>query len=138
MGGPGSGPTAKANSLHHGEPTVPTARAAKGKAIKWPRANGDWHPLARDWYEALKVSGQKEFYEQSDVAIAVHAAEVCTIAYARASAPLFAEFSRLADALLSTAAMRKRMRIELAGNAPPEAPSVAKVEKYKVIAGTSA
>ena len=31
-----------------------------------PAPNDNWHPIALDWYSSLVVSGQSEFYEQSD------------------------------------------------------------------------
>lgn len=42
---------------------------------KPPTADKDWHPLARNWYDSLKKSGQSEFYEPSDWMMAFMVAE---------------------------------------------------------------
>lgn len=138
MGGPGSGPTKKSTSMHHGALDVPTAHASKGMALKWPVPSKSLDPIALNWYMSLQVSGQAAFYEQSDVAMAVHGAALLTLAYERKSAVMFAEFSKISDELLATAAMRKRMRIDLDIAVPEEPPSVGKLEKYRVVAGGGA
>jgi hypothetical protein len=40
-----------------------------------PATPSDWHPIAKRWFNALKKSGQKEFYEPSDWATAFLIAE---------------------------------------------------------------
>jgi hypothetical protein len=43
--------------------------------VKPPAAKRDWHPIAKAWYKALAASGQSEFYEPSDWAMALMVAE---------------------------------------------------------------
>lgn len=43
--------------------------------VKAPPAKKDWHPIAKAWYKALANSGQSEFYEPSDWAMAQIVAE---------------------------------------------------------------
>ncbi|MEV5595691.1 hypothetical protein [Streptomyces sp. NPDC052496] len=40
-----------------------------------PRASGDWHPIAKRWFQSLKDSGQAQFYKQSDWLTAVYVTE---------------------------------------------------------------
>lgn len=50
----------------------------EGKAspdVKPPAAKRDWHPIAKAWYKSLADSGQSEFYEPSDWAMAQIVAE---------------------------------------------------------------
>jgi hypothetical protein len=50
----------------------------EGKAtanVKAPPAKKDWHAIAKAWYKSLKDSGQSEFYEPSDWAMAQIVAE---------------------------------------------------------------
>lgn len=43
--------------------------------VEMPPADDSWHPIAKAWYEALGASGQSEFYEPSDWAMAQVVAE---------------------------------------------------------------
>lgn len=43
--------------------------------VEAPPAQSDWHPIAKAWYAALADSGQSEFYEPSDWAMALMVAE---------------------------------------------------------------
>jgi hypothetical protein len=43
--------------------------------VKPPAARREWHPIAKAWYKALRGSGQSEFYEPSDWAMAQIVAE---------------------------------------------------------------
>jgi len=40
-----------------------------------PESDSEWHPVARRWFESLKLSGQRRWYEPSDWAIAYLIAE---------------------------------------------------------------
>ncbi len=54
-----------------GEPT--SADGAESVAV--PPADESWHVIAKRWYESLEGSGQSEFYEPSDWAMAQIVAE---------------------------------------------------------------
>lgn len=59
------------NAPAAGEPT----KAAGAAKVPVPRADKDWHPVAKRWYASLKDSGQSRFYEPSDWATAYLLAE---------------------------------------------------------------
>lgn len=40
------------------------------RPVAVPHADKDWHPIAKKMWDALKVSGGADFYEQSDWALA--------------------------------------------------------------------
>lgn len=93
-------------------------------------ADPEWHPVARDWYESLALSGQSAFYEESDWAVARLIAESMSrdlkpqivghtddgtpIAFSRPinGASLRAYLSGFAS-LLATEGDRRRARLEL-------------------------
>lgn len=90
---------------------------SKGKSrrdeIPRPAANPQWHPQARSWYNSLALSGQSEFYEASDWATAVVAAQVYDMFLRTRHANLLPSFLRLSERLGVTVIDRKRNRIEL-------------------------
>lgn len=46
------------------------AKRRQMRPVRVPRADADWHPIAKQLYESLKKSGQADFYQQSDWALA--------------------------------------------------------------------
>lgn len=88
--------------------------AAKGP-VEIPPAKASWHPIAKDWYESLKDSGQSKFFEPSDWRSAVLVAEVMTknLRAKRFSAQLFQSVWSAMGDLLSTEADRRRARMEI-------------------------
>lgn len=56
----------------HGEGSPPEGDAA---GAKMPPPDGGWHRIAKAWYLSLGKSGQSEFYEASDWALAQLTAE---------------------------------------------------------------
>lgn len=51
------------------------ATAPAAREVVAPDAGEDWHPVATRWFESLKQSGQRRFYEPSDWAMAYLIAE---------------------------------------------------------------
>lgn len=51
------------------------APSATANPVPAPRANPEWHPIARAWYNSLAASGMAQFYEPSDWAMAIVGAE---------------------------------------------------------------
>jgi len=100
------------NKPEGGEVTKVSAGVA---VVEFPPAHEDWHPIAREWYESLQVSGQAVFYEPSDVATAVYVAEAMSrgLQAPRFSAQLFAAVSSAMTELLTTEGARRRARLEL-------------------------
>jgi hypothetical protein len=138
MGGPGSGPVPKSQRMSHAALAVSSSHASKGTPVEWPGPQLVWPDSVKDVYLSLRESGQSNFFEQSDVAMAYLACEILTRGFDRHSAVMIQTGCNILDDLASTVGARKRMRIEL-DNGKPEAPPSAKaIERYKVIAGTEA
>lgn len=47
-------------------PSTDAVQASAGIRSVAPEADDDWHQIAAHWYEALRESGQAQFYEASD------------------------------------------------------------------------
>jgi hypothetical protein len=78
-----------------------------------PDPDPKWKPTAQSWFRSLKLSGQSEFYEPSDWATAVAAAQAYDVFLRTYNASIFAQFVRLSERLGCTISDRKRSRIEL-------------------------
>lgn len=93
---------------------IALARGSSRRAgIPVPEADPDWLPLARSWFNSLKLSGQSDFYEASDWATAVAAAKAYDIFLRTYNASILATFERMSQRLGATITDRKRSRIEL-------------------------
>jgi hypothetical protein len=107
------------------ETTPPAAVPAAAADFTIPAADPLWHPMAREWYESLRHSGQAGWYQPSDWAEAKIAAEILSrmLGARRLSAQLFAAWSSHTVRLLVTEGDRRRVRIELekGGQADPDA-----------------
>jgi hypothetical protein len=86
---------------------------SRRREIPIPDANPSWHPTARSWFNSLALSGQSEFYEASDWATAVMAAQIYDMFMRTYRANLLPSFLRLSERLGVTVIDRKRNRIEL-------------------------
>jgi hypothetical protein len=75
MGARGPAPKPQATRRRTNKPKNPVVKAAKAPVSKIPKANPDWHPIALEFFNSLSLSGQSEFYEASDWALAVLLAE---------------------------------------------------------------
>lgn len=51
------------------------AKAPAAAVVPIPDADPEWHPIASRWFESLKLSGQRRWYEPSDWAVAYLIAE---------------------------------------------------------------
>jgi hypothetical protein len=94
---------------------------SKRDSIPIPTASDAWLPQTRSWYNSLSLSGQSEFYEASDWATAVCAAQAYDIFLRSHNASIFASFVRLSERLGATITDRKRSRIELEEPQPEDA-----------------
>ena len=98
------------------KPEVPIVSASSGSvAASQPPADESWHRLAVDWYRALAVSGQSEFFQASDWAQAQVWAHLLSVELLKdkPSAMMIAAWASGAGELLTTEGARRRMRIEL-------------------------
>lgn len=78
-----------------------------------PTASEQWKPQARSWYNSLKLSGQSEYYQASDWATAVAAAQAYDIFLRTHSPGIFSQFVRLSERLGATITDRRKSGIEL-------------------------
>jgi hypothetical protein len=85
-----------------------------------PEADPSWKPKARSWYNSLKLSGQSAFFEPSDWATAVAAADAYDVFLRTHNASILAQFTRLSERLGATIADRQRTRINLEEPAPED------------------
>ncbi len=83
--------------------------------VEIPPAEESWHPLAKDWYQSLAVSGQRAHMEPSDWAAARYVAEVMTrnLESGRFSSQLFAAVWTAMGDLLTTEGERRRVKLEI-------------------------
>jgi hypothetical protein len=106
----------------HDDPRfIEVARGSRGGGFPIPTANPKWLPQSRSWYNSLALSGQAEFYEASDWATAICAAQAYDIFLRTQNAAILASFVRLSERLGCTVTDRKRSRIELADPDPQDA-----------------
>lgn len=110
-------------------------RAPGAVNVEQPAADDSWHPMARDWYESLAVSGQARWYQPSDWQTARVWAEILSrqLASGRVSAQMIAAWSGAATELLTTEGSRRRGRVELepAGVDEDEEAAVLALDRYR-------
>jgi hypothetical protein len=99
----------------------------------------DAHPLAVDFYESLRTSGQARYYEPSDWQRARIMAWSLSqmLNSGRPSAMLLAALQKDMDALLVSEAERRRVRMEIertAADTSVEDAKVAQMERYRRVA----
>jgi len=118
-----------------GKDIVPVTKGELRK-VRIPAADSKWHPIAKRLYNSLKVSGQADFYQQSDWALAWSICEDLSVykqprydritgeEYFKRSGQMLQTIYTAMERLLVTEGDRRRVRIEL--SAPePEAESAA-------------
>jgi hypothetical protein len=103
-----------------------------------PAPDGEWHPIARSWYQSLRKSGQSQFFEPSDWQAARFVAEVMTknLNAERFSAHLFASVWSAMGELLTTEGARRRARMEIERDGvKPESAGVTAISDYRAALG---
>ena len=97
-------------------------KAPAGRKVLWPGSLPTWEPEARQMYEGLKASGQAQFFEQSDVAVAFFLA--CQtqrfLEEGGRNGQMFSAIMGGWTDLLATESSRRRLRIELQRDEPKE------------------
>lgn len=104
------------------------------RPVKIPEADPDWHPAALMIWEAMALSGQADYYQQSDWAYAWSLCDDLSYYKERGnrSGQMLASLLSGLDRLLLTEAERRRARIELQTPTPvAAAPSVAAMDDYR-------
>ena len=95
----------------------PSQASDKGRTrrdgIPIPVASPEWKPQARSWFNSLGLSGQSEFYEASDWATAVAAAQAYDMWLRTQSPGILSQFVRLSERLGATLMDRRRGGMDL-------------------------
>lgn len=116
MASPGPIPNRSTQRRRRNKPDTPLTKAlSTGEVYGPPLAAGHKHSApSRRFYEALRRSGQAQFYEDSDWS---YAAEVICVAmdayHKRPSAAMLASLTQAIGPLLITEGDRRRARLEL-------------------------
>jgi hypothetical protein len=105
-----------------------------------PEPDPNWHEIATDWYLSLRESGQAQFYQPSDWAVARYAAELMSRGLSSDRPPngqYVAALNSVMTSLLTTEGDRRRARIELERKKPAQqAPaSVTAIADYRASIG---
>lgn len=144
MGVRGPAPKRSDQRRRTNEPAAgPAVKVDAGAPFRPRAANRKWHPIARQWYEALGKSGQSAFYVASDWALAYAIAESMSREYKPRPVTLgkgeFAEtvlmdlpvsasalqsWLKGASMLLCTEGDRRRVAIELQRPKPAESDAI--------------
>lgn len=116
------GPVGKRSDQRHGhrsqeENSVTKVAVGEGFVAPLP-ADPTWHPIARDWFEALANSGQSHFYEPSDWATARFVAHLMdeVLSSPRTNGMLVSSIKSYMESLLTTEGDRRRVHVELERN----------------------
>lgn len=94
---------------------MPGLEKAPAGQVTIPEPDPQWHPIARRWFDSLHVSGQAQFFEQSDWAMAELGASLIshTLASGRPSSQMVAQINTIAGELMMTEGSRRKARLEL-------------------------
>ena len=88
-------------------------KARAGAKVSSPAPDPSWTLRAREFYLALRKSGQSAFYEASDWALARVAADLLTMFESAPRAAYIEQFLKIATMLMAGEADRRRMYLEL-------------------------
>lgn len=113
--------------------TEPVDRAVSDGVVRGPDLVGQHKAAAKRWYEALRRSGQSQFFEPSDWAYAQDI--VCTAIDAyieKPSAMMLQSLNSAMSSLLVTESDRRRLRVELQRDEEPEEPAeLVAIDEYR-------
>lgn len=126
------------NKEDHG--LIARAQAFEDEAPAPPDPDPEWHEVATEWYLSLQRSGQSQFYEASDWAVAHYVARMMSASLEyelRPSAHMFAAVMQATGDLMSTEGARRRLRLELTRDRDekPSAGVTALAEYRKALGG---
>jgi hypothetical protein len=112
---PGPIPKRSEERRRRNKPEVEVSKPPSGAGFDTPQPDEDWHPIAREWFVSLGLSGQSALYQVSDWATARYVTEAMSrnLKAGRFSAQLFASVMAATTSLLATEGDRRRLRIEL-------------------------
>jgi hypothetical protein len=75
MGSRGPAPKRESQRRRRNKGDLDVTRSDGASDVQAPEADEDWHPVAVQWFERLKASGQVVYYEPSDWGLAYVLAE---------------------------------------------------------------
>lgn len=115
------------------DPVSGKARHGELRPTKAPNVKSDWHPNAKAWFKSLKNSGQSDYFQDSDWAMAVLCADYLTKWYEKPRAMDMQNILTMMAKLGTTEADRRQLlRIELEMPAEDEKPAaLVAIEGYK-------
>lgn len=142
MGERGPVPKRESQRRRRNKPERPVTHAATNVDVKIPEPHHEWHPMATGFYEALRSSGQSQFYTAADW----HAAHLCASLMSRvysdpeAGASVVREIRGLFSQLLVTEGDRRRVSVELERGASSDADDqvVSELDAYRRRSGSAA
>ncbi|MEU7400073.1 hypothetical protein [Streptomyces sp. NPDC044948] len=108
------------------------------RPVKIPNADRDWHPIARRLWDALKTSGQADFYQNSDWAFAYSLCEDLSFykKSGKRSGQMLQTIYSAFERLLVAEGDRRRVRIELTEPVPEQdSAAVVAIADYKKVLG---
>ena len=112
-----SGPAPKrdAERVRSNEPASGAARHGALRPVSIPNADRkNWHARALSWYESLKTSGQSDYFQDSDWAMAKIICDYLTLWYERPRAMDMANIETMMSKLGTTEGARRQiLRVEL-------------------------
>jgi hypothetical protein len=131
---------------HRAKAEAEAVEQAEGASdVEVPPSNGQWHPVAKRWFESLAASGQAVFYQPSDWATAYLVAESISrelkpqiVGWNDAGDPIrrhvppkgasLAAWLKAMSSLMVTEGDRRRLRLELMRPLAKEAPGVSWID----------
>lgn len=129
MSGP---PPKRSDQRRRRNKTEPIDQAISDGGVRGPELPGHHCDVARRFWEALRHSGQAQFYEPSDWAAAEVLVAAIDAFMDRPSAVLLASINSGMSNLLVTEGDRRRARLELEKPAPPEVTTdVARIDEFR-------
>jgi hypothetical protein len=131
---PGPAPKRDAERVRTAEPASGAARHGGLRPVTIPNADRkNWHPRAQSWFDSLKASGQQDFFQDSDWAMAKIICDYLTLWYERPRAMDMANIFAMMGRLGTTEGDRRQiLRVEL--DAPEEedkSASLIAIEGYR-------
>lgn len=115
----------------------PVTRGSAARHVPVPRADPEWHPIAKRWYASLKESGQAFWYEPSDWATAYYVAEAMSrnLKDGKFSGVLFQSVMSAMTDLMTTEGARRRARMELEREESADDATVTAIADYRTALG---
>lgn len=137
-----SGPIPKRSSQRRRQNKVHTDRVEVAEQVVVPDLDvDDPHPIARDLYESLRLSGQAQWYEPSDwqrARVFIHLLSN-QLKAGKPSSMMYTALQRDMDALLISEGERRRVRMEIERSpvdTSVEDAKVAQMARYRQAAGS--